>query len=149
MPEAHCVCRWTWAPRTSRRIWETIKESWNLSECPFQNVGTHTDRESPSLRGRGPRLGSNPTTASDGQGYSYLSILRPEFLTKNMLILFWQVDVRIRANLLTKCRILLMWYFLLPTSSLHCLLLPVLPPPTSFHCLLQTFPLLEPEKLLH
>lgn len=87
---------------------ETIKKSWNLSECPFQNVGTHIDRESPSLRGRGPRLGSNPAMASDGQGYSYLSILRPQFLNKNMPILFWQVDVRIRDNLLTMCRILLM-----------------------------------------
>lgn len=124
---------------------ETIKESWNLSEGFFQ-------KSISVRRGREPHLWSNPTMASDGQGYLYLSILRLSFLNKNMLILFWQADVRIRDNLLTTCRIRLMWYFLLPTSSLHCLLLPVLPPPPSFHChcycLLQTFPLPEPEKFL-
>lgn len=71
---------------------------------------------------------------------------------ENMLILFWKVDLRIRHKLLTTCGLLLLWYFLLPTSSLHCLLLPVLPPPTSLlhYCLVQTvIALLEPGKLLH
>lgn len=70
-----------------------------------------------------------------------------------MLILFWQVAIRIRDNLLTMCGILLMWHFCLPTSSWHCLLFPVLPPPTSFrchhYCLVQTIPLPEPGKLLY